>query len=169
MEVAPGIHRIESIPGPRTFSQYLLRGERTLLVDTGVAETPEDVILPYFSSVGLVPADLDFVLNTHADVDHFGGNAAIRERASGAVFCAHAADVAWIEDREHILRERYGWYASHDVDYAPEVKDWLRDALGPDWRTSSRARCTRTPGNSSPRDRLRRFPGARPGRLPRGR
>ena len=132
MEVEPGIHRIESILGPRPFSQYLLRGERTLLVDTGVAETPEDVILPYLGSVGLDPADLDFVLDTHADVDHFGGNAAIRERAPGAVFCAHAADVAWIEDRERILRERYGWYASHDVDYAPEVKDWLRDALGPD-------------------------------------
>ena len=32
MEVAPGIHRIESILGPRPFSQYLVRGERTLLV-----------------------------------------------------------------------------------------------------------------------------------------
>ena len=40
MEVAPGIHRIESVLGPRPFSQYLLRDERTLLVDTGVKETP---------------------------------------------------------------------------------------------------------------------------------
>ncbi len=132
VEVTPGIHRIESILGPRPFSQYLLRGERTLLVDTGVAESPREVILPYLDSAGLAPADLDFVLNTHADVDHFGGNAAIREQAREAVFCAHAADVPWIEDRERILRERYGWYAAHSVDYAPEVKDWLRDAMGPD-------------------------------------
>jgi glyoxylase-like metal-dependent hydrolase (beta-lactamase superfamily II) len=132
VEVAPGIHRIESVLGPRPFSQYLVRGERTLLLDTGVAGTPEAVILPYLDSIGLSPSDLDFVLNTHADVDHFGGNAAIRARAPRAVFCAHSADVPWIEDRERILRERYGWYASYDVDYSPEEKDWLREAMGPD-------------------------------------
>jgi glyoxylase-like metal-dependent hydrolase (beta-lactamase superfamily II) len=132
VEVAPGIHRIQSVLGPRPFSQYLLRSERTLLVDTGVVGTPDEVILPYLDSTDLGPGDLDFVLNTHADVDHFGGNAAIRNQAPGAVFCAHAADVPWIEDRERILRERYGWYAAHDVDYAAEVKKWLRDAMGPD-------------------------------------
>jgi glyoxylase-like metal-dependent hydrolase (beta-lactamase superfamily II) len=132
VEVVPGIHRIESVLGPRPFSQYLLYGERCLLVDTGVAETPEGVILPYLDSVGLHPSDLDFVLNTHADVDHFGGNNAIRDAASRAVLCAHAADVAWIEERSRILQERYGWYADEDVDYPPEVKDWLRDAMGPD-------------------------------------
>jgi glyoxylase-like metal-dependent hydrolase (beta-lactamase superfamily II) len=138
MEVAPGIHRVASILGPRPFSQYLLHDERTLLVDTGVAGTPEEVILPYLDSVDLDPGDLDFVLNTHADVDHFGGNAAIREQAHGSVFCAHAADVPWIENRERILRERYGWYAAHDVDYAAEVKDWLREAMGPDVPTDLR-------------------------------
>ena len=131
MEVAPGIHRIESVLGPRPFSQYVLRDERSLLVDTGVAETPEAVILPFLASMDLGPDNLDFVLNTHADVDHFGGNAAIRARAPRVVFCAHGADVPWIEDRERILRERYGWYAAHDVDYAPQEKDWLRRAMGP--------------------------------------
>ncbi len=132
MEVVPGIHRVESVLGPRPFSQYLLHGERSLLVDTGVAETPGEVILPYLDSVGLDPIDLDFVLNTHADVDHFGGNNAIRDAASRAAFCAHGADVAWIEQRSLILHERYGWYAVEEVDYAPDVKDWLRSAMGPD-------------------------------------
>ena len=40
LEVAPGITRIESILGPRPFSQYLLHDERSMLVDTGVKETP---------------------------------------------------------------------------------------------------------------------------------
>jgi glyoxylase-like metal-dependent hydrolase (beta-lactamase superfamily II) len=131
LEVAAGIHRIESVLGPRPFSQYILRGERSLLVDTGVTETPESVIWPYLESISLSPANLDFVLNTHADVDHFGGNAAIRAWATRAVFCAHSADVPWIEDRERILSERYGWYAAHDLDYSPEEKDWLRGAMGP--------------------------------------
>ncbi len=127
VEVAPGIERIESVLGPRPFSQYLIRGERTLLVDTGVKETPAEVILPALH--GLQP---DFVLNSHADVDHFGGNAAVREAAPNALVCAHALDVPWIESAELIMRERYGWYAAHDIDYDPGTLAWLRDAMGPD-------------------------------------
>ena len=85
MEIVPGIQRIESILGPRPFSQYLLHGERTLLVDTGVEETPADVILPFLADAGFDPAELDLILNTHADVDHFGGNAAMREAATRAL------------------------------------------------------------------------------------
>ena len=132
MEVAPGIHRIESVLGPRPFSQYLLRAERTLLVDTGVKETPGEVILPWFSARGIDPAGLDLVLVSHADVDHFGGNEAIRRAAPAALICAHAADVPWIEDRERILRERYGWYARFGIGYPPDVLDWLAGAMGAD-------------------------------------
>jgi len=133
-ELAPGIYRIESILGPRPFAQYLLRDERSLLVDTGIATTPDEVILPAFQEMGLEPADLDYVLISHADVDHFGGNAAIRAAAPRAIVCAHVADCEWIGDRERILRERYGWYAGHgpEADYDADTKVWLRNALGPD-------------------------------------
>lgn len=132
IEVTPGITRIESVLGPRPFSQYLLRGERTLLVDTGVKETPADVILPALAALGVDPGGLDLVLVSHADVDHFGGNGAIRAAAPQALICAHAADVPWIEDRERILRERYGWYEAYGIGYPPETFQWLRDAMGPD-------------------------------------
>jgi len=127
MEVAPGIHRIESVLGPRPFSQYLLRDERSLLFDTGVKETPTQVILPFLD--GLRP---DLVLNSHADVDHYGGNAAIKEAAPRALFLAHELDVRWIESADAIMRERYGWYAEHGLAYEPDVFTWLRDAIGPD-------------------------------------
>ena len=131
-QVAPGIVRIESVLGPRPFSQYLVRGERSVLVDTGTKETPDEVILPALVSLGVDPATLDFVVTSHADVDHFGGNAAIRAAAPNALLMAHTADAAWIESRERILRERYGWYAAHDVGYDQEAAAWLRDAMGPD-------------------------------------
>jgi glyoxylase-like metal-dependent hydrolase (beta-lactamase superfamily II) len=131
-EIAPGIHRIESVLGPRPFSQYLVCGERTLLVDTGVRETPGDVILPFLADAGIDPAGLDLVLLSHADVDHFGGNQAMRAAAPRALFCAHVVDVPWIADRERILRERYGWYAAHGIGYPPETAAWLRDAMGAD-------------------------------------
>jgi glyoxylase-like metal-dependent hydrolase (beta-lactamase superfamily II) len=132
VEVVPGIHRIESILGPRPFSQYLLRDKRTLLVDTGVKETPGDVILPFLEKVGIDPSGLDLVVDTHADVDHFGGNEAMRAAAPRALFCAHVADAAWIQDRELILRERYGWYEAYGIDYDAETFAWLRDATGAD-------------------------------------
>jgi glyoxylase-like metal-dependent hydrolase (beta-lactamase superfamily II) len=132
VEVAPGIHRIESVLGPRPFSQYLLRGERTLLVDTGTKETPGDVILPWLAEHGIDPGEIDLVLNSHADVDHFGGNAAIRDVAPRALVLAHEADRAWIESSALILRERYGWYEEYGIGYPPETFAWLRDAMGPD-------------------------------------
>lgn len=131
-EVAPGIFRLESVLGPRPFSQYLVRGDRALLVDTGIVTTPGEVILPALERLALGPAELDFVLTSHADVDHFGGNAAVRAVAPNALFLAHVADAAWVESRERILRERYGWYAAHDVGYDPDTAAWLRDAMGAD-------------------------------------
>ncbi|MBA3450263.1 MAG: MBL fold metallo-hydrolase [Chloroflexia bacterium] len=133
-EGAPGIFRIESILGPRPFAQYLLRDERSLLVDTGIASTPGDVILPAFRELGLDPAALDYLVISHSDVDHFGGDAAMRAAAPRAILCAHAEDAPWIGDHEQILRERYGWYAAHgpDADYDDDTKAWLRDAMGPD-------------------------------------
>jgi glyoxylase-like metal-dependent hydrolase (beta-lactamase superfamily II) len=126
-DVAPGITRIESILGPRPFSQYLLRGERSLLVDTGTKDTPGEVLLPALD--GLQP---DFVVISHADVDHFGGNHAIREAAPHTVICAHKLDTPWIESAELIMRERYGWYEAYGIPYDEETFAWLRDAMGPD-------------------------------------
>lgn len=133
-EIVSGIYRIESILGPRPFAQYLLRDQRSLLVDTGIISTPDEVLLPAFQELRFDPADLDFVLITHADADHFGGNAAVREVAPQAILCAHAEDVPLIVDRERIMRERYGWYAAHGAaaDYDEGSKVWLRDVMGAD-------------------------------------
>lgn len=132
VEVAPGILRIESVLGPRPFAQYLLDGgERSLLVDVGTVATPGDVILPALTADGFDPATLDLILLSHADVDHVGGLAPIRAAAPRALTLAHALDAPWIEDHPTFLRERYGWYAGHDVDYDAETARWLRDALAP--------------------------------------
>jgi len=41
MEIAEGIHRIESDLGERFICQYALAGrDRVVLVDTGIADTP---------------------------------------------------------------------------------------------------------------------------------
>lgn len=135
VDVAPGIERIESVFGPRPFAQYLLRGGgRSMLVDTGIDSTPGDVILPYFAEAGLDPAELSYVFTSHADVDHFGGNGAMRAAAPNAIFCASAVDAPIIGNRTRAMAERYGWYAEHGVgaDYDPETKQLLASGMGPD-------------------------------------
>ena len=106
MEVAPGIHRIEGDLGERYVCQYLLVGdERTLLVDTGLRDMPEQVIAPYLATLGRSLADLDDVLISHADVDHCGGNRALRDAAPDARLLCGEADRAWIESqRRHARR-----------------------------------------------------------------
>jgi glyoxylase-like metal-dependent hydrolase (beta-lactamase superfamily II) len=130
----PGIFRIESVLGPRPFSQYLLRGDMMMLVDTGIDSTPADVILPWFAENGLSIAELGLVLVSHADVDHCGGNYAIRQAAPNAAFLAGDFDTRWIENRDLMLAERYGWYAAHgpEVDYDAETREFFESALGPE-------------------------------------
>jgi glyoxylase-like metal-dependent hydrolase (beta-lactamase superfamily II) len=70
--------------------QYALIGEeRTLLLDTGLAETPERVIGPYLESVGSSLEAIDDVVITHADVDHCGGNHLLRRRNPSARLSCH--------------------------------------------------------------------------------
>lgn len=133
MEVLPGIHRIESELGPRFMCQYLLVGEeRTVLVDTGLAETPERVIFPYLESVGLSPGDVDEVIISHADVDHCGGNRALRERRPDLRFSCGEADRRYVESNEAMLAEIYGWSEPYGFGQDEESKAWILAELGGD-------------------------------------
>lgn len=121
MEIAPGIHRIESDLGVRFMAQYLLVGdERTLLVDTGMSWTPEEAISPYLASIGRSWEDVDEVLISHADFDHFAGNARVQELAPRARFSSHELDRRWIESNETILRENYLWHEPYGFDEPDE-------------------------------------------------
>jgi glyoxylase-like metal-dependent hydrolase (beta-lactamase superfamily II) len=133
VEVAPGIHRIESDLGPRFMCQYALVGdERTLLVDTGLSETPERVIGPYLESLGSSLGAIDEVVITHADVDHCGGNRLLRHRNQHARFSCHELDRRWIESNGAMLAENYSWYETYGFGPDEEAKAWLRDELGGD-------------------------------------
>lgn len=133
MEIVPGIHRIESDLGPRFMCQYLFVGEdRSLLVDTGLAETPNDVIAPYCDRVGLSLDDIDDVLISHADVDHCGGDRALKTRHPAARFHCHESDRRWIEHNDAMLKENYCWYEVYGFGPDQEAKEWILRELGGD-------------------------------------
>jgi glyoxylase-like metal-dependent hydrolase (beta-lactamase superfamily II) len=164
VEVLPGIHRVEGTFGGRYLFQHVLVGEEhVLLIDTGIDSTPDELIFPYLELIGRAPSDVSYVLCTHPDTDHFGGNAAVRRAAAACRILAHELDVHWLEDPDAMVAERYdGFRADHGVhdseetlgelralcgeptpvDIALRHGEWIR--LGGDWRVQ----ILHTPGHS---------------------
>ena len=123
MEIAAGIHRIESPLGVRFMAQYVLVGDaRTLLFDTGMPDTPAGVLRPYLESVGLGLESLDDVLISHADLDHSGGNRALRDLHPGARFACHELDRRWIESNDAMVAENYLWHEPYGFDEPDEAE-----------------------------------------------
>lgn len=163
MEIAPGIHRIAAPLGDRIVCLYLLVGdERILLVDTGIDDTPRTALAPYLQQLGLEPNRIDYALITHADLDHMGGNATLREMSPTTRFLCHELDRPLIESTEALIRYRYGEFAAdHGIVDSEETKAWTRAnargvpidlglsggetiRLGPNWQVE----VLHTPGHS---------------------
>ena len=133
MEILPGIPRIESDLGVRFMCQYLLTGEdHTVLVDTGLAGTPEEVIVPYLEGVGLSLEDIDEVIISHADVDHCGGNRALKQMHPALWFTCGEPDRARIENNELMLSDIYRWYEPYGFGPDEDSVEWIRTELGGD-------------------------------------
>jgi glyoxylase-like metal-dependent hydrolase (beta-lactamase superfamily II) len=124
MEVEQGIHRIACPFGERVVYVHLIVGqERTVLVDTGMAFSPEKDIFPYMKKIGIEPTDLDLVVITHSDVDHQGGNDIVRRAAPQALFTCHLLDAPWIESAQALIQGRYSQFESkHGIGYGQQGK-----------------------------------------------
>ncbi|NJN17754.1 MAG: MBL fold metallo-hydrolase [Oscillochloris sp.] len=130
--IMPGVNAIETTMGNNLLRCYLLSGARTLLVDSGLRTMPDTVIFPALEATGL-PLHFDMLLNSHADADHHGGNAAILARSPGSLVLCHALDAPRVESRERHLRERYtAAVAADDTPYSAAIMDWLADGIGAD-------------------------------------
>lgn len=113
--------------------QYLLAGEdRTVLVDTGLAGTPDEVIAPYLRSLGLHLEDIDDVIISHADVDHCGGNRLLRELKPDLRFWCHELDRPYVERNRVMLAEIYCWSEPYGFGPDEESKEWILRELGGD-------------------------------------
>ena len=163
MEIAPGIHRIETPLADRFVCLFLLAGEEcSLLIDTGIDSTPAEWLFPYMAATGLDPEKIRHVLVSHADFDHSAGNASVREAAPHARFMCHDLDRVMVEDIERLIWDRYGEFiADHGIDDGDEAREFIRSnsrtvpmdltlqggetiRLGNDWRVEG----LHTPGHS---------------------
>lgn len=132
MQLRPGIHRIAAPLGERFIAMYLLTGpDGALLFDTGVADSVSGSLLPYLREIGFDPAGIRWVISSHCDFDHTGGNAALAAVAPHAEFLAGRADVPMTEDVELLISGRYGEFAARDrFDDAPETTAEVRRSTG---------------------------------------
>lgn len=132
MEIAPNIHQIICrFGGSRMVFCYLLIGkDASLLVDTGCAHNPAQEILPYMHSIGFDPAQLRYILITHSDVDHQGGNAPMKHAAPQALLMCHQLDQPWIESGEALIVGRYSQFErDHGIGYGEAGKAGIRRDL----------------------------------------
>jgi glyoxylase-like metal-dependent hydrolase (beta-lactamase superfamily II) len=77
---------------------------QTLLIDCGTDEGARSCLIPALRREGLAP---DWLVLSHADYDHFGGAAAIRQAFPHVRTICHQSDRAHIEDPARLVAERY--------------------------------------------------------------
>jgi glyoxylase-like metal-dependent hydrolase (beta-lactamase superfamily II) len=116
MEVAPGIHRIEAPLGDRYVSLYLLAGDDGLLLfDTGDDQAPPGTLAPYLAGLGRDPSAVGWIVTSHCDYDHFGGNRSALELFPRARLACHALDAAMAEDLDLLISGRLCEFAAHGI------------------------------------------------------
>jgi len=121
MELYKNTYQIQSLYGDRNLFQYLFVGEKTVLVDSGIAETPEKSIFPYMDNLHVDPQALSLVVTTHPDLDHQGGNSAVKSFLPQVCLTCGEADREMVEDPRVLFRQRYNFAkAEHGVGFASD-------------------------------------------------
>ncbi len=125
MEIAPGIHRIECqfFETRMAYVHLFVGTECAMLVDTCVADSPQDTILPYIDSIGLDREKLKYIVISHSDLDHQGGNQPMKEAVPHALLMCHNLDKAWIEETDALIEGRYMQF---DADHGFETTEQAR-------------------------------------------
>jgi glyoxylase-like metal-dependent hydrolase (beta-lactamase superfamily II) len=121
MELYKNVYQIQSLYGPRNLFQYLFVGDQIVIVDSGTANTPAETIFPYLDRLKIKPEQLTLAVTTHPDLDHQGGNDAIKRAAPRAWLACGLADRPLIEDPRTLFDRRYNFLRQeHDVGFSPD-------------------------------------------------
>ena len=129
MQVVPGLHWVERIWDTKVY--VLCEPGRLILID---AATPgrAGAVWRHLEAMGYPPEAVDEIWLTHADVDHMGSVAALKE-GSGAKLVVHAADAPVVDgsaDRElgsvplvGACQKAFNWSVRHLFGYRPTAVD----------------------------------------------
>lgn len=124
-EVTPGVHRIVMPLGARINSCYAFVGtRRILLFDTALDGDISRWVAPYLGSIGRDITEVSLAINSHGDVDHYGGNAELAELAPHALIGCHRSDLAMVNDPQLTFDTRYNELRAEGVPDSPEFGQW---------------------------------------------
>ncbi len=163
-QLLEGVYMLEGEVGGRPLQLIYLKGETgSLLMDTGCAHDPSKFIATQIEQAGASVDDLTWILNTHPDLDHIGGNHEMKQLAPRAILACGEADRHVCQGPDSLMRHRYDAYrADHQIFYDGAALEWIQaeggepqptDAtfrggehirLGPDWEVELIA----TPGHA---------------------
>jgi glyoxylase-like metal-dependent hydrolase (beta-lactamase superfamily II) len=127
--------RVWRLPAPfrdgAIVNLYLVRGEKTALVDSGVLGTPTTCVAPALEMLGLTLGDVDFLLNTHGHIDHLGGNGEMKD--AGADIAIHHDDAPRAHSRQILLDRAADEWQTLGLDrVVPQWEAFLLQFLGRD-------------------------------------
>lgn len=88
MQITTGIHRINGVKGANCY--LVITEAQMLVIDTGMPGNGSKII-NYIKGLGKNPSDIDYVILTHADIDHIG-SAAEMKKMTGAKLAIHTGD-----------------------------------------------------------------------------
>lgn len=127
-----GVFLLEGEVGGRPLQLVYLRGARaSLLLDTGCARDPERFIAPQIRESGGDPARLTWIVNTHSDLDHIGGNHGMKRIAPGAILACGDADAEACQGIGGLMRYRYDAFRrDHGIFYEGEALNWILAEAG---------------------------------------
>lgn len=160
--VAPGIHLLSDPLGDRRLNVYALEHDGAwALFDAGIPGTVTGRV-----ERGELTREITLLVVSHADADHLGDAATLRELFPDMRILCHAQDRRWIEDHDALVRERYDHARPrYGYGYPTDVLRELRRLCGPDIRidaTLDEGSCLRIGAREW---RVLHVPGHSPGHL----
>ena len=96
MEIIPGIHRVDRVRGANAY--LVVYEDRMLIIDTGMPGNAKRIAAYVEGLDGRLP-DVEFIILTHADLDH-SGSAAELKRMTGAKLAIHEGDAQILSGKE---------------------------------------------------------------------
>lgn len=123
---------LEGVINGRPLQLIYLQGESaSLLLDTGCSGDPEGFISAQIREAGGNPAALRWIVNSHTDLDHTGGNYAMKQIAPQAILACGDADRAACSDPAVLYDVRYDAYRkNHGIFYDAAGRDWIMQQCG---------------------------------------